>query len=109
MYFRSLSSRRHSKEIARNPKVAGNIVKQHFLGESAVGVYFEGKCRLLKPGEEETKAYECLKKRLELGDDILKEARKKDGQKFYKITVDNFYVFGRFGLTHAKKYQLKWN
>ena len=32
LYFRSLSSRRHSQEIANNPKVAGNIIKQYKLG-----------------------------------------------------------------------------
>lgn len=109
LYFRSLTSRRHSKEIAKNPNVAGNIVKQHSLDDSAVGVYFEGTAKMLEPGDEETKAFECLKTRLNLDDEILNEARQKDGHKFYKITVNNFYVFGRFGAPHGKKYELKWN
>ena len=33
LYFRSLTSRRHSQEIAINPFVSGNIVKQHVLNE----------------------------------------------------------------------------
>lgn len=40
LYFMSKSSRRHSKEIEMNEYVAGNIVKQHELGQKPRGVYF---------------------------------------------------------------------
>jgi uncharacterized protein YhbP (UPF0306 family) len=52
LYFRSLASRRHSQEIAANPNVAGNIVKQFQLGESPVGTYFEGTAQMLTSDEE---------------------------------------------------------
>ena len=43
VYFRSLTSRRHSQEIALNPHVAGTIVRQHALEEGCDGaLYFEG-------------------------------------------------------------------
>jgi len=108
LYFRSLASRRHSMEISENPKVAGNIIKQHSLDESAVGVYFEGIARLLEADEELKIAYKCIKERLHAEDNILEEAKKKDGHKFYKITVKNWYVFGRFGLPHGQKHKLEW-
>ena len=38
IYYRSLNTRRHSKEIALNPNVAGNIVRQHTLGEYPLGI-----------------------------------------------------------------------
>lgn len=108
LYFRSLASRRHSQEIAQNQFVAGNIVRQHALNESAVGVYFEGKAEMLQPGDEQNKAFECIKARLECDDSILEDAKRDDGHKFYKITVSNWYVFGRFGGDKGQKHQLKW-
>jgi uncharacterized protein YhbP (UPF0306 family) len=67
LYFRSLTSRRHSQEIAQNPNVAGNIVRQHNLGEYPTGVYFEGTAKLLQVGDEQDKAFECIKQRLKAG------------------------------------------
>lgn len=109
VYFRSLPSRRHSQEIAANPNVAGNIVKQFALGESPVGVYFEGTAKMLEPGEEQQVAYECLSKRLKFGDEVVADAAKPDGHKFYKISVKNWYVFGKFDGQPGQKYKLAWS
>lgn len=109
LYFRSLKSRRHSKEIAVNPNVAGNIIDKYNLGDAVVGVYFEGKATLLESGEEQNLAAECIKTRLQTGDDILEDAVQESGHQFYKISVKNWYVFGRFGDASGQKYQLEWN
>jgi len=109
IYFRSLTSRRHSQEIALNPNVAGNIVKQHILGEYPRGVYFEGTAELLEPGEEQTKAFHCIQERLQPMADILAEAQQPDGHQFYKISVETWYVFGKFDEEGGKKYELTWN
>ena len=109
IYFRSLASRRHSQEIAANPKVAGNIVRQHTVKDMPVGVYFEGTAKMLEPGEEQDQAFKCVQERYGLGEKILEEANRKDGHKFYKITVENWYVFGRFGTPSGQKYKLEWN
>jgi uncharacterized protein YhbP (UPF0306 family) len=110
VYFRSLPSRRHSQDIAANPNVAGNIVRQHALGEFPRGVYFEGTAEKLSPGEAQTKAFTCLKERLNLKDEFLAEALDPEGGQFYKITVANWYIFGRFGdEQRPQKYQLVWN
>jgi uncharacterized protein YhbP (UPF0306 family) len=109
LYFRSLKSRRHSQEIASNPNVAGNIVDKYGLGEPVVGVYFEGTAQLLEAGEEQNLAAECLKNRLKIADDIVEEAISEDGHQFYKISVKNWYVFGRFGGTSGQKHKLEWN
>jgi nitroimidazol reductase NimA-like FMN-containing flavoprotein (pyridoxamine 5'-phosphate oxidase superfamily) len=109
LYFRSLASRRHSQEIAENPNVAGNIVKQHSLDDTVVGVYFEGTCKMLETGDEQNKAFECIGGRMGTGEEILEEAKRDDGHKFYKITVDNWYVFGRFGGPSGQKHKLVWS
>lgn len=108
LYFRSLSTRRHSQEIAANPKVAGNIIKQYALGDAVVGVYFEGGAKILELGDEQNRAFECIKQRLGMSDDILAESKREGGHKFYKISVENWYVFGRFGAASGQKHQLKW-
>ncbi len=109
LYFRSLTSRRHSQEIAQNPNVAGNVVRQHALGEYPRGVYFEGTAKLLEAGDEQNLAAKCIIDRLQAGDDILDQAKDPAGHQFYKITVDTFYVFGKFDDEGGKKYELKWN
>lgn len=108
LYFRSLTSRRHSQEIAANPNVAGNIVKQHVLSEYPTGVYFEGTAKILTPGEEQDKAAECINEILHVGDDILDQAKEPNGHQFYKITVENWYIFGKFNGRPGQKHQLQW-
>src|SRR6266702_3545808 len=108
LYFRSLSTRQHSQEIAENPHVAGNIVKQHQLGEYPLGVYFEGTARRLGPGGEQQKAFECINERLHAGDGILEEANDPNGHQFYKIAVEKWYVFGKLGGKSGQKYKLEW-
>jgi len=109
LYFRSLASRRHSQEIAANPNVAGNIVRQFALGEAPLGVYFEGVAKMLEPGDEQNKAAACINQRLQPPNDILEDARHEDGHQFYKITVQTWCVFGKLDDTGAKKYEIKWN
>lgn len=109
LYFRSKPGRRHSLEIANNPSVAGNIVRQFTREDQVVGVYFEGEARMLEVGEERMKAFECIKERLQADESILKEADREDGHKFYKITIENWYVFGKFGAESGQKLQLAWN
>src|ERR1044071_4915637 len=64
LYWRSLSSRRHSQEIAANPNVAGNIVRQHSLEEYPHAIYFEGKAELIDSQAEREKVFPLFQKRL---------------------------------------------
>lgn len=109
LYFRSKPTRRHSLEIKDNPNVAGNIIKQHNLDESVVGVYFEGTAEMLSDITENSTAYKVLSARLRTKPEALVEAQKDDGHKFYKISVTNWCVFGRFGGDSGQKHQLAWN
>jgi uncharacterized protein YhbP (UPF0306 family) len=109
LYYRSLTSRRHSQEIAENPFVAGNIVRQFVLDEAPTGVYFEGTAKLLTPGDEMDAAIVCTKERLKITDEIVAQSQQPDGHQFYKITVKSWYIFGKFGLPSNEKYKLSWN
>jgi uncharacterized protein YhbP (UPF0306 family) len=109
LYFRSLPSRRHSMEIAKNPNVAGNIIEQHPLEKYPLGIYFEGTAERLAPGDEQELAAKCMKAKLKKSDEIVEEARNPEGHQFYKISVKNWYVFGKFGGPKGQKYKLAWN
>src|SRR5579884_4129734 len=93
LYFRSLLSRRHSQEIAQNPNVAGNIVKQHSVGESGHGIYFEGLASLIIDPKERQSVFPLFNARLGSDESILKEAENETGHQFYKIVVKNWYAF----------------
>ena len=46
LYFLSRNYRRHSKEIVKNPNVAGTIFSQDFeFGKPVKGIQFEGVCK----------------------------------------------------------------
>lgn len=110
LYFRSLKTRRHSREIARNPHVAGNIVIQHTLEDKeVVGIYFEGTAKILEPGNEQQVAAKAIQERLGAPATIIEEAQREDGHKFYKISVETWYVFGRFGAPSGQKFTLPWH
>ncbi len=109
LYFRSTPARRHSQEVAANPRVAGNIIKQHQPGQGPLGVYFEGTAKKLDAGDEQTKAYQCISKRFNRGPEILEEAKNPDGHQFYKVTVDNWYIFGQLDDQGAQKHHLPWS
>jgi len=109
LYFRSYSSTRHGQEIAANPAVAGNIVKQHPLGEYPHAIYFEGSAELIDDAAERKRVFPYFQKRLDSGDEILEDAANPDGHRFYKITVENWYAFGKFGEDKGQKRKLEWN
>lgn len=109
LYFRSLASRRHSLEISKSNKVAGNIVQQHDVGQKPRGVYFEGTAEVLENVDEHHPAYITYAQRFDADAEILEEAKQKDGHKFYKITVKKFYVFDSRESKPSTKYELQWN
>ena len=108
LYFRSTEARRHSKDIADNDFVAGNIIAQHTVGQKVRGVYFEGRAELLNDIDENHLAYILYCKRFNLGKAILEEAKMETGHKFYKISVDTFYLFDSRESTPSQKYALPW-
>ena len=109
VYFRSLTSRRHSQEIAQNPNVAGTIVRQHTLEEGCGGaLYFEGTTELMTDETARAAVMPFFAKQHGAKEAILEEVAKTDGHQFYKISVENWYLYGKFGQEKSAKYQLEW-
>ncbi len=109
LYFLSLKSRRHSQEIAENPNVAGNIIDKHALGQPVVGLYFEGTCQIIRDNNQKKEVFKYFRQNLNARENILEESDHEDGHQFYKITVRNWYVFGKFDTPTGQKYKLAWN
>ena len=109
LYFRSIAPRRHSQEISANPSVAGNIVKQHGLGEYPHAIYFEGKAKPITSAQDREKIFPLFQERFGVGQSVLDESAQPDGHHFYKITVENWYCFGKFGGEKGQKTKLEWN
>lgn len=108
LYWRSLASRRHSIEIAKNSNVAGNIVHQHGLEDYPHAIYFEGIAEEITEEAQRQQIFPLFQKRLGSNEDILAEARTKEGHKFHKVTVQNWYAFGKFGSDEGQKFKLAW-
>lgn len=109
LYYRSVASRRHSQEIAANPNVAGNIVRQHAVDEYPHAIYFEGTAAQVTDQAVRQEVFQLFKARLNSDEAILEDAQKPDGHLFYKITVANWFAFGKFGGDKGGKFELKWN
>jgi uncharacterized protein YhbP (UPF0306 family) len=110
LYFRSLTKRRHSQQIAANPNVAGIIARPFRFGEFPHGVYFEGTAELLTSEEDQYKAFRVIQDRLHLEDKILAEAQDPEGNQFYKITVREWRVFIKANAdnSHGETHILPW-
>ncbi|HUC20485.1 MAG TPA: pyridoxamine 5'-phosphate oxidase family protein [Candidatus Polarisedimenticolaceae bacterium] len=107
LYFRSLPSRRHCREIAANPNVAGNIVTQHPLNLAPRCVSFEGTAKQLTGGDEEATAFECLSERLGIPAKVMEEAKRE--HHFYKLSVNKYYLFDARDTKPSQKFELAWN
>lgn len=107
IYWRSKQSRRHSQDIAQNPRVAGNIVEQHGMGDKPRGVYFEGTAERLDDVEMGDGVYELFAKRFGLGEEAVADAITEDGHKFYKVNVENIYLFDSRESSPSQKYRLE--
>ncbi len=108
LYFRSKPSRRHSLEIEMNPNISGNIVEQHNLEDDVRGVYFEGIAEIMENIDMDNPVYKLFVNRFAMGEGILEDAKKEDGHKFYKISVNKFYVFDSRESDPSQKYELPW-
>jgi hypothetical protein len=46
---------------------------------------------------------------MNIDESIMEDAKQEDGHKFYKITIENWYAFGKFGGDKGLKHKLAWN
>lgn len=108
LYFVSSVDTRHGQELAANPNIAGNIVTQHHKDQKVRCVDFEGTATILESKEAEADAYRAYVNRYGESEGLLNEIRKDGNTRFFKISVENFYVFDSYG-DERGKHTLPWN
>lgn len=107
LYFVSKRATRHSQEIAHNPYVAGNIIKQHPLTEAPDGLYFEGEAEQIEASPEDIQRYcKALNRDATQLAEQLKEANE---WRMYRIRVTNWAIFGNFDGNGHAKHELQWS
>ena len=109
LYFISRPNRRHSLEITKNKHVAGNIVKQYDPSDQKQGVYFEGTCELLENVTQTDPAFVSFCDKFGTDPVLLQEQKQENGHRWYKITVNKFYLFDELEMEKYGKYELNWN
>lgn len=94
IYWISSTTRRHSDEAIKNPKVAAAIVLPHTPKDSARGLQLQGKAELLTKQEDIDKAAFLFTGRI-FTEEKIKEfmASEKYPHRFYKIKPSQFVLF----------------
>ncbi|MEP6710756.1 MAG: pyridoxamine 5'-phosphate oxidase family protein [Candidatus Saccharibacteria bacterium] len=108
LYFVSKQATRHCQEIANNPNVAGNIVRQHALTEIPHGIYFEGTAEKLETASNQEIERYCNA----LGRDVnqvTSQLLEENGSSMYKVIVSSWSTFGKFDSDHVGKTSFEWN
>lgn len=108
LYFASSKNSRHATEIHQNPKVAGNIVTQHFLNQKTRCVSFEGTAEQIEDIDENHPAYKTYVQRFSANPPAVAAAQGEGMARFYKITVSDFYVSDSYESGPPQKLHLPW-
>lgn len=105
MYWISLPERRHSHDIAKNPKVAGTMAysQEPHPKNGVRGLQFEGVARLLS-GEDEERASKLYIKQLKREATLLEDIRSgKNPHKFYMAKPTMFVLFDSVSFPEAPR------
>ena len=109
LYWMSSQKVRHSQEVAKNANVSGNIVVQHFLGQLARGVAFEGQVEVIEGIDEDHPAYKAYANRFaDRADKVLSAYANPEGARIYKVHVSDYYLIDGLRTGSPEKHHLKW-
>ena len=94
IYWISSTTRRHSKEVAKNPKVAAAIVLSHNPEDTPRGLHLEGKAEILTEQKDIDKAISVFAGRIFPREKISEFMESKTHpHRFYKIKPTQFVLF----------------
>ena len=94
IYWFSSTNRRHSKEVLKNPNVAGAIVLPHTPDDPPRGIQFSGVANVLEDGKEIEKVISIYSKRIFPKGKISEFMNNKEKpHKFYKIKPKQYVLF----------------
>lgn len=94
LYWASLPTRRHSREIAENPDVAITIPIKHAKGEKVVGIQAEGRAELVQPNESNRPIVQAYADKFRRDEAWVNDfTAGKNQHQLYKFTPRNFVLF----------------
>lgn len=93
LYFLSRKNRRHSREIANNPHVAGAIVLPHNYGDKVRGMQFEGIAQELKEQEAVQGRTVYTQKFWIVEDRALNQQEGVDSQGVFRVKPEKYILF----------------
>ncbi len=107
-YWISKPTSRHSKDIIKNPNIAGVIVYDQQPPQKAVrGLQFEGTAKLLTGKEEET-ASRFYIEQLNREKALLEDIRSGENpHKFYRIKPSKFVLFDKVNFPDNERQEYK--
>lgn len=93
--FRTLLRRQVAQDIGRQPYVSGNIVNEHFVGQTAMrSVMFEGTASLMDPGEVRDEFAELYAAKFgSTATTLLGRAENPNDFQFFGVNVTDWYAY----------------
>lgn len=110
IYWISSTTRRHSDEVIKNPKVAGAIVLPHTPEDAPRGIQLQGKAKILTSKKEIAKAILLFTGRIFTKKNIIEFMKSKTSpHRFYMIKPTQFVLFDavNFPNNSRQEYNLK--
>lgn len=108
LYWISLPSTRHSKEIKNNNRVAGTIVLPHTPGDDVRGLQFEGTAKETVDKKEIKQAMQYYAKRYKMPEKRVNAiVENKDGHMCYSIKPTLFVLFDEANFPNNPKQEYR--
>lgn len=109
IYWFSSVARRHSKEVLKNPKVAGAVVLPHTPNDPPRGIQFSGEATVLEDEAEIEKVISYYSGRIFTSEKIKEFMGDKDNpHKFYKIKPTQFVLFDVVNFPESSRQELNF-
>jgi uncharacterized protein YhbP (UPF0306 family) len=105
LYWFSSTERRHSKEVTKNPKVAGTIALTNKPEDAPRGIQFEGTAKLLTNQKDIDKAISVFENRIFPRQKIDSMTQSK-GHRFYRIKPSVFVLLDPASFPENPKQEL---
>lgn len=109
LYFMSGKDILHSKELKKNPKVAGSVAVQKFAvpGKAVMGITFQGKCREI-PKSQAREAYRFYLRSPGKTMIPLKEILSgKSRRRLYKVVPEVYMLFDEIDFPEQPRHTLR--
>jgi uncharacterized protein YhbP (UPF0306 family) len=94
LYWASLPSRRHSRDIKVKPSVAAAVVVQNVIGQPVIGIQVEGTAEEMKPRDYNREIVQKYAQKFRRDEQWIEDFMAgKTEHRLYKLTPASMYLF----------------